>query len=75
MQYLTWLLRNLYEGQEATVRTEHEMIDWLKIEKGVHQVYPAYLAYIHSTSCEILRWMNSWSQDCQEKYQQPQICR
>ena len=30
-------LRNLYSGQEATVRTEHGTTDWFKIEKGVHQ--------------------------------------
>ena len=35
--YLTCLLRNLYAGQEAIVRTGHETIDWFKIEKGVHQ--------------------------------------
>ena len=37
---------------------------------------PAYLTYMQSTSCEMLGWMNtSWNQDCQEKYQKPQICR
>ena len=35
--YLTCLLRNLYAGQEATVRTGHGTIDWLPIEKEVHQ--------------------------------------
>ena len=35
--HLTCLLRNLYAGQEATVRTGHETIDWFQIEKGVHQ--------------------------------------
>ena len=35
--HLTCLLRNLYAGQEGTVRTRHETTDWLKIEKGVHQ--------------------------------------
>ena len=34
---LTCLLRNLYAGQEATVRTEHGMMDWFQIGKGVHQ--------------------------------------
>ena len=34
---LTCLLRNLYEGQEATVRTGHGTMDWFKIRKGVHQ--------------------------------------
>ena len=34
--HLTCLLRNLYVGQEATVRTGHE-IDWFQIGKGIHQ--------------------------------------
>ena len=34
-EHLTCLLRNLYAGQEATVRTGHGTIDWLQIEKGV----------------------------------------
>ena len=33
---LTCLLRNLYAGQEATVRTGHGTTDWLQIRKGVH---------------------------------------
>ena len=37
--HLTCLLRNLYEGQEATVRTEHGTTDWFQIGKGVHQGY------------------------------------
>ena len=35
--FLTCLLRNLYAGQEATVRTGHETANWFQIEKGVHQ--------------------------------------
>ena len=35
--HLTCLLRNLYAGQEATVRTGHGTTDWFQIEKGVHQ--------------------------------------
>ena len=34
---LTCFLRNLYAGQEATVRTEHGTTDWFQIGKGVHQ--------------------------------------
>ena len=34
---LTCLLRNLYAGQEATVRIGHGTMDWFKIGKGVHQ--------------------------------------
>ena len=37
--HLTCLLRNLYAGQEATVRTGHEKTDWFQIGKGVHQGY------------------------------------
>ena len=35
--HLTCLLRNLCEGQEATVRTGHGTTDWFQIGKGVHQ--------------------------------------
>ena len=35
--HLTCLLRNLYAGQEATIRTGHGKTDWFQIGKGVHQ--------------------------------------
>ena len=35
--HLTCLLRNLYAGQEATVRTGHGTTDWFQIGKGIHQ--------------------------------------
>ena len=35
--HLTYLLRNLYAGQETTVRTGHETTDWFQIGKGVCQ--------------------------------------
>ena len=35
--HLTCLLRNLYAGQEATIRTGHGTVDWFQIGKGVHQ--------------------------------------
>ena len=35
--HLSCLLRNLYAGQEATVRTRHGTTDWFQIGKGVHQ--------------------------------------
>ena len=35
--HLTCLLRNLYAGQESTVRTQHGTKDWFQIWKGVHQ--------------------------------------
>ena len=37
--HLTCLLKNLYAGQEATVRTGHGTTDWFQIGKGVHQGY------------------------------------
>ena len=36
-EHLTCLLRNLYAGQEATVRTGHGTMDWFQMGKGVHQ--------------------------------------
>ena len=35
--HLTYLLRNQYAGQEATLRTGHGTTDWFQIEKGVRQ--------------------------------------
>ena len=58
--HLTCFLRNLYAGQEATVRTGHRMTDWFQIGKEfVKAVYchPAYLTYMQSTLCETLGWM------------------
>ena len=51
--HLTCLLRNLYAGQEATVRTGHGTTDWFQIGKEyIEAVYcpPAYLTYMQSTS-------------------------
>ena len=58
--HLTCLLRNLYAGQEATVRTGHGPRDWFKIGKEVHQgriLSPAYLTSMQSTSCLLPGWM------------------
>ena len=38
-EHLICLLRNLYAGQEATVRTGHGTTDWFQIGKGVRQGY------------------------------------
>ena len=57
--HLTCLLRNLYAGQEATVRIGYGTTDWFQIEKEyVKAVYyhPAYLTYMQSTSWETLGW-------------------
>ena len=51
--HLTCLLRNLYAGQEAIVRTEHGTTDWFQIGTGVHQrciLSPNYLTSMQSTS-------------------------
>ena len=55
--HLTCLLRDLYEGQEATVRTEYETTDWFKIGKEyIKAVYchPPYLIYmrLHNVKCQ-----------------------
>ena len=55
--HLTCLLRNLYAGQEATVRTGHEKQTGSKLGKEyVKAVYchPACLTYMQNTSCEML---------------------
>ena len=50
--HLTCLLRNLYVGQEAVVRTGHGTTDWFQIGKGVRQgcIFSPYLTYMQSTS-------------------------
>ena len=70
--HLTCLLRNLYAGQEATVRTRHGRTDWFQIGKGVLQaciLSPCLfnLHGVHHENC----WAGgspSWNQDCREKY-------
>ena len=59
--HLICLLRNLYEGQEATVRTGHGTTDWLKTGKGVQQAvqcHSPYLTSMQSTSWEMPGWIN-----------------
>ena len=48
--HLTGLLRNLYAGQEATVRTGHGTTDWFQIGKGDHQgcILSPYLFNLHA---------------------------
>ena len=51
--HLTCLLRNLYAGQEVTVRTLYGKTDWFKIEKGIQRgvgYHPVCLTYMVSTS-------------------------
>ena len=59
---LTWLLRNLYAGQETTVKTGLGETNWFQIKKGVCQAvycHPAYLTYMQSTSYEMQDWMKN----------------
>ena len=71
--HLTCLLRNLFAGQEAIVRTGHGITDWFQIRKEyVKAIYchPAYflICRVHHEK----RWAGgstSWNQDCWEKYQ------
>ena len=56
--HLTCLLRNLYPGQEATVRNGHGTTDWFQIRKGVHQggilspcLFNLYAEYIIRNAC------------------------
>ena len=77
--HLTCLLRYLYAGQEATVRTGHGTTDWFQIGEGVHQgcilspcLFNLYAGYHHEK-----RWAGrsiSLNHDFWEKYQYPQIC-
>ena len=59
--HLTCLLRNLYAGQEATVRTGHGTTDCFQIEKGVCQGCISspclYITYTQNTSHEMPGWM------------------
>ena len=71
--HLTCLQKNLYAGQEATVRTGHETTDWFQIGKGICQGY--ILSPCLFNICRVhhkKRWTGrstSWNQDCREKYQ------
>ena len=69
---LTCLQKNLYAGQEATVRTEHGTADWFQFGKGVCKgcillpcLFNLYVEYIIRNA----ESSTSWNQDCGEKYQ------
>ena len=56
--HLTWFLRNLYAGQEATVSTGHGTTDLFQTGKGIHQgsiMSPCLFNLDESTSCEMQR--------------------
>ena len=72
--HLTCLLRNLYAGQEATVRSGHGTTDWFQIGKGIHQgcilspcLFNLYAEYIMRNAG--LEEAQAGNQDCWEKYQ------
>ena len=80
--HLTCLLRSLYPGQKATVRTRHGTMNWFKTVKRVGQrLCNLYVTLLIKLVCRVHHekcwagWSASWNQDCQEKYKQPQICR
>ena len=57
--HLTCLLRNLYAGQEATVRNGHETTDWFQIGKGVRQgciLSPRFFNFYAEYIIETLDW-------------------
>jgi len=58
--HLTCLLRNLYAGEEPTLRNGHGKTDCFQIRKGVLSrlcLSPCLFAYTQSSSCEMLGWM------------------
>ena len=61
--HLTCLLRNMYAGQEATVRTGHGTTDWFQIGKGVHQGYTLSPCLFNFYAEYIMR--NAWLVEAQ----------
>ena len=76
LDHLICLLRNLYAGQETTVRTEHGKLDWFKNGKGVCQgcVLSPCLFNLYAECIMQNAGLND-SQAGIKKYQQPQICK
>ena len=75
-EHLTCLLRNLYAGQEATVRTGHGTIDWFQVGKGVRQgcllspcLFNFYAEYIMRNAGLEEAQAGIKILDCWEKYQ------
>ena len=58
LDHLTCLQRNLYSGQEATIRTGHGTTDWFQIGKGVHQ-----FSSVQSLS-RVRLFATSWTAAC-----------
>ena len=58
--HMICIMKNLYAGQEATVRIGHGIMDWFQIGKEYTKAvycHPAYLTCMQSTSCKMLGWM------------------
>ena len=55
--HLTCLLRKLYAGQEAAIKTGHGKTDWFQIEKGVCQGCVLSLCLFNLYACNMLDWM------------------
>ena len=76
--HLTYLLRNLYAGKEATVRILHKTTEWFKILKEYDRAvccHPVCLIYKWEHHEKYwVGWVTNWNQDRQEKHQQPHIC-
>ena len=71
-EHLTCLLRNLYAGQEATVRTEHGRADWFQIGKGVCQgcilspsLFNLYTVSSVQSLSHVELFATSWTAACQ----------
>ena len=63
--HLTCLLRNLYAGQEASVRTGHGTTDWFQIGKGVHQGCISSPCLFNLYAEYIMR--NTWLEEAQAR--------
>ena len=63
--HLTFLLRNLYAGQEAIVRTGHGTMDWFQIGKGVRQgcMYPCFSSVQLISYVQL--FVTPWTATCQ----------
>jgi len=60
LDHLTCLLRSLYAGQEAPLRTRHGTMDWFQIGKGVSQgsiLSSCLFNFMQNTSCKMPGWM------------------
>ena len=78
--HLICLLRNLYAGRGATVRTGHGTTDWFQIGKGVRQsCILTHCLFNFFAECIMrntgLDEAQARIKKCQEKYRSPQICR